>query len=156
MSFFPTRDELRAGLAWLRRHPVMSTGVIVAAVGALVVYVLSESEPDDEKKPQQGRPLSSPPPVNPQDLPIADQFPPQRRSVVWSDDVGGDLETVLGREERPGASSSTSKQAAAAETEAGSRSSPVVDKIMKPVRSSPPGSPERAVRFLEWCRIVNL
>ncbi len=102
MSFFPTSAEMRAAIRWLKRHPFVGAGVAVAVVGAAAYYLLG-GEDGDESPQLSGL---QPPPVVAIPAPTVAQSPPRsdktlgglpsRRSVVWSDDNGGELSSVFG------------------------------------------------------------
>lgn len=53
MSFWPTAEEIRAGVTWVRRNPIISAGVVALAIGGAIAYLLSEESSDRAEKKQQ-------------------------------------------------------------------------------------------------------
>jgi hypothetical protein len=110
MSFWPTSDELRAGVRWIKRHPYLSGGLAAVAVGSALWYWLSEE--DEEQFPKLPRQADLQPATGPgSDAGIRTTNPagsnrknvsvtstpsvPVKRSVGWVDANGGELETRL-------------------------------------------------------------
>ena len=63
MSFWPTSDELRAGISWIKRHPYLSGSLAVVAVGGALIYWMSEE--DEETLPKQPRQVDPQPASGP-------------------------------------------------------------------------------------------
>jgi len=102
-TFLPSSREVRRGIAWLRRHPVVASIAAVVAtvsIARVITKELNRSDPSDKDASASASVASD---ASVRESPVPDDTaastttgaPPIPRSVSWSDDTGNPLTHVI-------------------------------------------------------------